>query len=801
MKLQASIIIVILIWEILFYDENHKNQSLISNLSYKEAENLLSSPAMEENHIMINESLASINESLKSLKKMSLNLSLIPTYINYTIPPFLNNANSSSLKIAKSDIELYNSKYLQLSFRANLITELVFKSIKKSSDIFNDLQIEMGKIQSQFEQVSKNLCLPLILNEQSNNYNSTNKKRRLSDLISDYKDQINDLGLLMNEGFGYCKWSFDNLMDKTTELCDYANSINTQVEESIKRNEEIINSINEINVHDKLVSCKKTITMVESKLEENQKELDKKFQTFENMFNNNAFNLEDFNNKYNEITENIKSTHEKIIEEISKKEEKEMFQIYKNDFFIPPIISNDIINKIDVLNRQLIESQKEIKKEMEEMKNITNVEIITSLDLLFIMDITGSMDFFLEEAKKNILNITNRIISECPGIDINLGFIGYRDIEEFSLGDYSNIDFTQNYSFVQKVIEDVWADGGGDDPEDIVGAFEMTLNKTWKSNARFAMLVADAPCHGNICHEDYYDDDYPNGIPGQRNITDIVEELAENKISLFCIRITQDTEKMFKMFENIYKKYENIEFNVSEIDDIEQNFVDLIVESASDVYIKQRHINDGHSNLVQIASYIINQLFGLTLDFSITYEEKFIVCLNPKVTVSLSLSCSMGLENDGYIQMQTGVSLTKNGIESSFDLVFKYLDDAFNVTGFKNRFINLTINGKTYFKFSENSLTIIFVLSDSMDYFSCQGTITITIEQNNINPVKEPSLDKEKAWYTIMPETFEEIFNDVVEKLKEPDPLVIIGTIAIVIIIAVLIEYFPLLIPFLPALA
>ena len=40
------------------------------------------------------------------------------------------------------------------------------------------------------------------------------------------------------------------------------------------------------------------------------------------------------------------------------------------------------------------------------------------------------------------------------------------------------------------------------------------------------------------------------------------------------------------MFEKIYKKHKNVEFNVCEIDDIEQNFIDLIVESASDVYVK-----------------------------------------------------------------------------------------------------------------------------------------------------------------------------------------------------------------------
>ena len=605
MKLQILIVLLVFIWGILLYSQSNENQqnnelreeksSLTSNLSYKEAENLLSSPIMEENHIMINESLVSINESLKSLEKITSNLSLIPTN-NYTFPSFLNNENNSSLKIAKSDIELYTSKYQQLLNKANYITELAFKSIKNSSELINDLQKEMIKLKSEIEKVLKDLCLPLILNEKLNDYNSTNKTRNLFAIEPIYRDNINELGLLMNDGFSFCKSSFDNLGNMTEEIYDYAKFVETQTKEATSTYEEILNTINDTNLHDKLISSKKSFTELKAKIEESQKEFEAEYQTFENTYYNNIINLEEFNKNYNEIAGNIKTIHGEIIDKISKEEkESDQFKVYKNDLYIPPLISYDLINKIGVLEKQLIDSQNEIKKGIEEMKNITNIEAITSLDLLFIIDITYSMDFYLEEAKKNIINIINGIISGCPGIDINLGFIGYRDFEEFEVGNYTDIDFTQNYTYVQKVIEDVWADGGGDLAEDIAGAFEMALNKTWKSNARFAMLIADAPCHGKICYYGYYNDDYSNGVPGQRNITDIVEELADNKISLFCLRIWGDTERMFNMFKNIYKKHKNIGFNIFSKTDIEQDFIDLIVESASEVYENQRYIDDEKS--------------------------------------------------------------------------------------------------------------------------------------------------------------------------------------------------------------
>lgn len=35
----------------------------------------------------------------------------------------------------------------------------------------------------------------------------------------------------------------------------------------------------------------------------------------------------------------------------------------------------------------------------------------------------------------------------------------------------------------------------------------------WQARARYAILVADAPCHGKKYHEDSIDDEYPKGDP------------------------------------------------------------------------------------------------------------------------------------------------------------------------------------------------------------------------------------------------------------------------------------------------
>ena len=85
------------------------------------------------------------------------------------------------------------------------------------------------------------------------------------------------------------------------------------------------------------------------------------------------------------------------------------------------------------------------------------------------MDITGSMGPYLNQVKTNIINIINRIINECPGIDIYLGFIGYLDVQ-YQSGLYINYDLTKNHTYLQEVINRVRVISGPDDLiEDLTG--------------------------------------------------------------------------------------------------------------------------------------------------------------------------------------------------------------------------------------------------------------------------------------------------------------------------------------------
>ncbi len=198
---------------------------------------------------------------------------------------------------------------------------------------------------------------------------------------------------------------------------------------------------------------------------------------------------------------------------------------YKLD--IPYLINSTKINVKNNIINPFIEKSKTILKSLLE---IINVDIYTSLDLLFIMDIAGSMKNYLEEVKQNILSIINGIIENCPGININLGFIGYRDFDE----EYIDIDFTQDYAKLKSIISNVTASDGNNIPEDVAFVLELTLKKSWKSNAGLAILVTDAPAHGVEYGGDKLDSEI---MPERRLIEEMIAEMAEKNISLFCLNL------------------------------------------------------------------------------------------------------------------------------------------------------------------------------------------------------------------------------------------------------------------------
>ena len=176
----------------------------------------------------------------------------------------------------------------------------------------------------------------------------------------------------------------------------------------------------------------------------------------------------------------------------------------------------------------------------------------TNLDIMFIMDLTGSMGIWLNEAKKNVKRIMEEIIDNNPGSKIRMSFIGYRDfIDPNEERKYDNQQFTDNISEFNNFLSKLDCSGGGDEPEDIVGALGQALQMNWESNAKYAVLVADAPCHGQNYHSISYDK-FPNGDPSGIKLEDLMKKFYDKGITFYCIEINNNTKRMFNIMKNIY---------------------------------------------------------------------------------------------------------------------------------------------------------------------------------------------------------------------------------------------------------
>lgn len=78
--------------------------------------------------------------------------------------------------------------------------------------------------------------------------------------------------------------------------------------------------------------------------------------------------------------------------------------------------------------------------------------------------------------------------------------------------------FSSDVNKCEKFLNLLEADGGGDTPEDMAGAFNLALEQDWISQCKYAILIADAPCHGKQYHD--HDDTYPKGDPAGRVVED-----------------------------------------------------------------------------------------------------------------------------------------------------------------------------------------------------------------------------------------------------------------------------------------
>ena len=573
-----------------------------SNLDFKEVETLIGLEIVETNYIILNETINNIIESLNDFEK--IDIKPINTEINYTSPGNLENPTKASLKLVKSDVEFYKSKFEELSEKSNNISEIILKSIENIYSPLNKTKEEITKVLYKFEEMMRNLSIPLLLKEMILNNNERNlnedeikeldeDKLNIINKVEEYKNETNKLNILYNDYFNYINETVKNISDEIKEIPNIVVDIQNKIEEGKSNFIEKVNDLTELedmeNFHQNLIGIKNSFKSIQNEVNLKQNLLRESINNIENDYRNvNNFNYRGFNEEVNTTMVHLNSSSNLIKNEIiTYTEQKSLNTVYIVEYYASNVIVDLIKESLEETLKAIKNEEALINNELEEFNSEINVEQKTSLDLLFIMDITGSMKPYLNQVQNNILNIINRIIAECPGIDVNLGLIAYREVHQVDKN--LNIEFTQNHLELKNIIKDIQTISNNDYPEDVAWGIEKATEKNWKSNARFAILMADYPCHGTKYHSSNLSDDYPNGAPDRQDIEESIKILAEKNVSLFCLKITENTQIMFEIFENIYNNYENIQFQIIPMKSSE-SLSNVVVVSSVEIYTSQRSI-------------------------------------------------------------------------------------------------------------------------------------------------------------------------------------------------------------------
>ena len=126
------------------------------------------------------------------------------------------------------------------------------------------------------------------------------------------------------------------------------------------------------------------------------------------------------------------------------------------------------------------------------------------LDILFVLDTTGSMGEEIQRLKTTIEIINLNLISLSSAPRVRFGMVLYKDRgdEEYLT---RIVPLTSNLEHFREQLDEVYASGGGDTPEDLQSALQEAMRKiNWgRQGIRLGFIVTDAPPHLFVNRAEY----------------------------------------------------------------------------------------------------------------------------------------------------------------------------------------------------------------------------------------------------------------------------------------------------------
>jgi Mg-chelatase subunit ChlD len=142
-------------------------------------------------------------------------------------------------------------------------------------------------------------------------------------------------------------------------------------------------------------------------------------------------------------------------------------------------------------------------------------EGLSQVDFVFVLDVTGSMGNEIDKVKSNLIEFTDSL--KTRGVDFRLGMVTFLDNIE------NVYDFTSDVPLFQDYIDQQYAHGGGDGPENSLDALWRASEMNFRPSARRIFIwITDA---------DFHENDWAT----QRSAEQVVNELLKESVIVHCV--------------------------------------------------------------------------------------------------------------------------------------------------------------------------------------------------------------------------------------------------------------------------
>ena len=118
---------------------------------------------------------------------------------------------------------------------------------------------------------------------------------------------------------------------------------------------------------------------------------------------------------------------------------------------------------------------------------------VRAIDLVFAIDTTGSMDPYIQQARRKARTTTDELVA--GGNDVRVGVVGYRDHGDVYVA-RTFLPLTDDLTRLRPTLAGLEADGGGDTPESVYSGIVEALGSDWRPDAaRSVVVLGDARAH------------------------------------------------------------------------------------------------------------------------------------------------------------------------------------------------------------------------------------------------------------------------------------------------------------------